>query len=89
MGKGGKAARTGTRGLALPEGKPAARGAGSRTVADGTLGPAAGRQGGLASRPGPPASTRTSPRQVKFAPPQAGTGLTPGPSHRPVRQAAW
>ena len=57
-------------------------GAGSRTVADGTLPPAAGRRTGLASRPGPQASTRTSPRQVKSAPPQAGTGLTPGPEPR-------
>jgi len=57
---------------------PAGPGAGSRTVADGTLPPAAGRRGGLASRPGPQASTRTSSRQVKSAPPQSGTGLTPG-----------
>jgi hypothetical protein len=63
-------------------GSPAGPGAGSRTVADGTLPPAAGQRGGLASRPGPQASTRTSPRQVKSAPPQAGTGLTPGPEPR-------
>jgi len=63
-------------------GRPAGPGAGSRTVADGTLPPAAGRWGRLASRPGPQASTRTSARQVKSAPPQAGTGLTPGPEPR-------
>ncbi len=51
-------------------------------MADGTLPPAAGRRTGLASRPGPQASTRTSPRQVKSAPPQAGTGLTPSPEPR-------
>jgi len=51
-------------------------------VADGTLPPAAGRRAGLASRPGPQASTRTSPRQVKSAPAEAGTGLTPGPEPR-------
>ncbi len=51
-------------------------------MADGTLPPAAGRRTGLASRPGPQASTRTSPRQVKSAPPQAGTSLTPGPEPR-------
>jgi hypothetical protein len=56
--------------------------AGSRTVADGTLSPAAGRRSGLASRAGPQASTRTSPRQVKSAPPQAEMGLTPGPEPR-------
>ena len=59
-------------------GSPAGHGAGSRTAADGTLPPAAGRRGGLASRPGPQASTRTSPRQVKSPLPQAGTGLTSG-----------
>ena len=63
-------------------GRPAGPGAGSRTVADGTLPPDAGLQSGLASRPGPQASPRTSPRQVKPAPPQAGTGLTPGPEPR-------
>jgi len=51
-------------------------------VADGTLQPAAGRRGGLASRPGPQASTRTSARQVKSTLSQAGTGLTPGPEPR-------
>ena len=50
---------------------PAGLGAGSRTVADGTLPPTAGRRSGLASRPGPQAST-----------PQAGTGLIPGPEPR-------
>ena len=63
-------------------GSPTGPGAGSRTVADGTLPPAAGRRSGLASRPGPQASTRTFAGQVKSAPPQAGTGLTPGPEPR-------
>jgi hypothetical protein len=53
-------------------------------VADGTLAPAGSRRGGLASRPGPEASTRTSPGQVKSARPQAWTGLTPGPEPRVV-----
>jgi translation initiation factor IF-2 len=66
-------------------GRPAGPGAGPRAVADATLPPAADRRGGLASRPGPQASTRTSARQVKSAPPQAGTGLTPGPSHGSIR----
>jgi hypothetical protein len=60
-------------------GSPAGPGAGSRTVAGGALPPAAGRRGGLASRPGPQASPRTSPRQVKSPPPSPGTGLAPGP----------
>jgi len=63
-------------------GRPAGPGAGSRTVADGTLPSAAGPRDGLASRPGPQASTRTSPRQVKSPPPSTGTGLTPGPEPR-------
>jgi hypothetical protein len=61
-----------------PEGKSGRACAGSRTVADGTLLPTAGRRSGLASRPGPQASTRTSPRQVKSAPHSTGAGLTPG-----------
>ena len=63
-------------------GRRAGPGAGSRTVADGTLPLSAGWRGGLASRPGPQASTRTSPRHVKSAPPSTGTGLTPGPEPR-------
>jgi hypothetical protein len=62
-------------------GRPAGPGAGSRTVADGTPPTAAGRRGGLASRPGPQASTRTSARQVKSAPPGSRTDLTTG--HEP------
>ena len=51
-------------------------------MADGTFAPAAGRRGGLASRPGPQGSTRTSVRQVKSAPTEAGTGLTAAPEPR-------
>jgi hypothetical protein len=51
-------------------GSPARPGAGSRTVADGTLALAAGRRGLLASRPGPQASTRTS--SARSSPPAPG-----------------
>ena len=45
-------------------------------------GPAAGRRGGLACRPGPQASTLDSARRVKSARPRAAPGLTPGPEPR-------
>ena len=73
-------------GRARPGGGPGAR---SRTVTNGTLARAAGRRGRLASRPGPQASTRTSSRQVRSVPPQAGTDLIPGPEPRVIRPGAY
>jgi hypothetical protein len=45
-------------------------------------GPAAGRRGGLACRPGPQASTLHSARPVKPARLGAGPGLAPAPEPR-------
>ena len=89
-GEGWRAARPCRRG------RPAGPGAGwSRAVTScapsplpGAVaaGPAAGRRGGLACRPGPQASTLDSARPVKS--PSAGAGLTPGPEPRADRAGA-